>query len=342
MANLEHTADEEFDDLGGEFEDAELPPEEPEVSAEDRARAQGWRPLAEYRGPPGRWSNAEEFLARGEADWSILRAQNRKMSEKLARLEPEIESLRNTSAEQSEALKAAMNLARRADQRGYDRAVADLKTKQREAVQSGDEVAYDQVEEQLKALETTRAEVEAPPEPRAPAPKGAPPPPQEVIDFRRDNPWFDRDERLRKAMIAMHQAEIDAEGRKEGAGLQAQLDRALNRMHAAYPETRPAGDLTDLDYEEEEELPPEPAPRPRPRTRVPAVAAPGPAARPRPGPGARSDPFSSIPDEAERADVKRAFESIRRQDPGYTAAEHMAIYDDPHVDVLELRRQRKK
>lgn len=343
---LEHTADEEFEDLGaeeeapyGEQDDeyepvAELP--EAEVSIEERAAAQGWKPFAEYRGPPGKWTDAAEFLRRGEENWALMRDQNRRMSEKLARLEPEVATLRNTVTEQADAVKAAMNLARRANEQGYQRGLADLKAKQRTAVQTGDEEAYDQVQAQIDALEQTRAEVEEEPRRQEPTRQDPPAAPREVVDFRAANPWFDSSPELRQAMIGMHTAEI-ARDRESGRQrtLQQQLDAALRRMQAAYPEI-----VQDSALAEEEALPPETPPA-RPRPRVAPVGTPQTGMRQRVPPNTRADPFMQITDETERQACRTQFESIRRMDAGYTAAEHMAIYNDPKIDVLELRKQRK-
>src|SRR5580698_4034130 len=114
----------------------ELPPEEedaeaPDATVESRAREMGWKPLAEYRGPPGKWQPAADFIARGENILPIVRDQNRRLTEKVGKLEGEIAGLRLNAEEQLKALKEMREMGQRANQAGYDRAMAENKAGQR-------------------------------------------------------------------------------------------------------------------------------------------------------------------------------------------------------------------
>lgn len=312
--------------------------EETEDELEARARQMGWKPFEEYRGPPGRWSDARAFIAHGEDTLPILRDQNRRMSEKLVNVDgemggmrTEIETLRNTIAEQSQAVKDAIALARRADQSGYNRALRELQTELREAVVHGDTVAFDQVQEQIDALVQTREadREEAPPAPPPPpAPRDQEPAPLDpaIPAFIAANPWFNTDPQLAKAMIAMHNVVI---GESPRLPIADQLARALERMKKIYPQL---ADEEELEMPEEQE---EQRPRARPRA---DVLTPREGARPR---ERAAGTINSIADAAERTEAKRAFASLQRQDPGITEAEYMRLYEDPHADVLELRKQRK-
>ena len=51
----------------------------PEITLEQRARAMGWKPLAEYRGDPRRWTDAAEFIRKGEEELPVLRDQSRRI-----------------------------------------------------------------------------------------------------------------------------------------------------------------------------------------------------------------------------------------------------------------------
>ncbi len=326
------------DDLDDDFDDTidadegldEQPDDEAPVSIEDRARAMGWKPQSEYRGDPRRWTDAATFIAHGEEELPILRDQNRRMSERLARNEGQMATMQKSLTEQAQAVKDAIALARRADEAGYQRALRELKAQEREAASTGDVETFDQVQEQIKALETTRAAVEAPAAPVEDPP--AAPPPQalapEINAFIRENAdWFNDATRpyLRDAMIAMHNAVIKEDS---SVPVAEQLVLAKERMAAAYPEI--LGDGEEM---------PEPAPRPRPARRPASALPPSPPQPPR-RPGA--SPFDTIADPAERDEAKRAYASIKRQDPDITPAEYMKMYDNPHIDALELRRQRKK
>src|SRR5580704_10846902 len=74
-------------------------------AVEARAREMGWKPLAEYRGPPGRWQPAADFITRGENILPIVRDQNRRMTERIGKLEGEVTSLRSTAQEQLQIIK---------------------------------------------------------------------------------------------------------------------------------------------------------------------------------------------------------------------------------------------
>lgn len=339
MSDVSHADD--YEDLGLEYVDDEatfeeaLEPAAPEpVSIEARARAMGWKPLAEFRGDPRRWTDAATFIAHGEEELPILRDQNRRMSEKLARFEPEMETLRNTITQQAAAIKRAEAIATRADKAGYDRAMAELKARQREAVETGDTVAYDQVQAQIDASIAARAEAEAvvPVEEPAPAPAREETWP-ETTAFLNENPWFHSDPVLRSAMIKAHEAVVTLHptiGRVEGYA------RAKAQVIEAYPDRFPSAQLEDEPLARE----PEPAPA-RQVARQPARAPVMAPSAPLPPGQRRQSPFDRIPEE-DRADARAGFEYARKGDPDLPASEYVALYLNPKLNPLELRAQRKK
>ena len=132
-------------------------PDEDDLSDEAQARAMGWHPLDEFRGDPSQWVDASEFIRRGENMLPVLRKNNRELRIKQARHDQEIDRLKNTVAEQTEAVKAAVALAKRADERGYQRGLKELRDKQREAVENADTATFDQTQEQIDAMEAERA-----------------------------------------------------------------------------------------------------------------------------------------------------------------------------------------
>lgn len=345
----------DFEDLGADFGEDEFEEEPdaglarvlepPPVTAEQRAKAMGWKPLPadprnpqpnEYRGDPRRWTDAATFIAHGEEELPILRDQNRRMSEKLARLDPaEIETMRNTIAQQAVALKRAESIALRADKAGYDRALAELKTKQREAVETGDTVGFDQVQEQIDAAIAARAEVEKVPDPEpapppAPATEGRWP---ETTAFLAENPWFQTDAVLQSAMIKAHEAMVTLHpniGRVEGYA------RAKAQVVEAYPDRFPSDQLEDEPVARE----PEPAPARQPSRQPARAAVLAPSAPVAPG-ERRKSPFDLIPEE-ERADARAGFEYARKGDSELPASEYVALYLNPKLNPIELRERRKK
>lgn len=331
-------AADEFEDLGGDFVDDEF--EEPApalapVSDEARARAMGWKPLAEFKGDPRRWTDAATFIAHGEEELPILRDQNRRMSEKLARFEPEMETLRSTVTQQAAAIKRAETIARRADETGYNRAMAELKAKQREAVEVGDTAAYDMVQAQIDASLAARQAVEAEVVEETP-----PPAPQndvwpETREFLSDNPWFQADAELRTAMINAHQATLALHPRLSRA---AQYAKARALVVDAFPDRFDEQPATEP---EDQPLAREPAPAPaRQPPRQPARATVREPSAPQPQNGRRSV-MDQIPED-ERADVRNGWEKARRNDPDLPLGEYVSLYLDPKQDILALRAQRKK
>lgn len=328
MSALEPDADEDLEDLG---EGTELEP----VSEEDRARAQGWRPYDEYRGDPRKWTPAREYLAKGESEWPVMRDNNRRMGERLVRQDAKIEGLQRTIAEQADAVKSAVELARRADDRGYQRARDEMKARQREAVEAADTEAFDQIGAEIDALERTRAEQVKAPEPVAPEDAAAAPPraaelPAETRQFIADNRWFNDKTRpyLRDACIGFERAEMN---RDPAATLTERFEVVLDKMRVAYPE-----------IDEEEEVVAQPPRRDAFRRRAAPSAEPtgAPIARRR---SATGSPIDTIADPKERGEARAAFENIKRGlDGEYTEAEYMAVYDDPHADVLDVMKQQRK
>jgi len=317
----------------------DLPPEEgtdapdaADVAVETRAREMGWKPLAEYRGPPGRWQPAKDFIERGENILPIVRDQNRRLVERVGKLEGEISGLRVSGQEQLQIIKDLRDMGQRQNQAGYDRAMAEIKAKQRQAVEVGDTKAYDQLVEQAEALQESRpaAPVAEPAVPPARTDPAAPPQLTPTVQaFIRENSWFKTDKLLSDTMVAFHQDVLrENNASQETLNADPALDRDLleeakSRVVEKYPERFGA-----------------PAPRapaaPAPRRRAAAVAAPTAGERAPPA-GATPTTINSITDPAERAQCREAFTRMKRHQPDYTEAEYMALYIDPHADVLTLQ-----
>lgn len=313
--------------------DTELPAEPIEgddAAIEARAREMGWKPLAEYRGPPGKWQPAADFVARGENILPIMRQQNRALTEKVGRFEGEITSMRRTLEEQSRIIKDLRDMGRKADQRGYDRAMAEIKAQQRQAVERGDTATYDQLVEQAEALASERPAAPVPAT-TTEAPKPPDPPPRPALSpavqaFVAQNAWFNADAFLTRKMIDRH---IDVIQEGDIADETAQLAEAKRRLVEDYPER----------FGAPAPMPALPAAGRAARRRTAAVASPTPEP-PAPPTGAATT-INSIADPAERASARDAFNRMKRQMPDYTEAEYMAVYADPHNDVLSLHQQQR-
>lgn len=305
----------ELDEFGDELPNDE-PPEA--LSAEQRARIRGWKPLEEYTGPPGRWRDAEEFLRIGDGDARILREENRRLGTKVHRLEGQITALVKSGEEQLTALREMRQIAARNDQRGYDRAKQELDRDKAAAVAAADPDAFAQVEAQIAALGDRPAD--APPAPPPPLAQAAADP--AVTEFIEDNPWYVNDQLLNRTMIAFY--DIVARANPTWS-IADNLEEAKARTVAEHPEKFP--DMA---------TPPRPAPQRRPAAPVARPGAP-PSRQPRSAAG-----WEQIDDPQERQQAKDSFASQKRGDPQLTEREFLTIYLDPHVDVLALRAQRPK
>lgn len=296
-----------------------------ELSAEDRAieqraRGMGWHPFAEYRGPPGKWVPADVFVERGETVLPIMRANNRRLEEKVEKQNTVIEDLKRTVGEQKQVLEEMRDFARRSDERGYQRALAEVEAKREAAIDAGDRDAFKQADAELKALEQGHADrpkvdTAPPPVPRAEQPKIDP----AVLAFVEANPWFNTNPRLNAKMVAEH---LDVMSDYPEMALAEQLELAASNLKERHPQMFGS----------------DPTPAPRPRPRAPSVSAPSSSAPARRQPATGID---SIADPEERKQARGAFERMKRQLPDYTEAEYMAVYDNPHSDVIAMRRASK-
>ena len=327
--------------------DPELPPDDladdgaqlngaDDPAVEARAREMGWKPLAEYRGPPGRWQPAADFIQRGENILPIVRDMNRRQLERIGKLEGEVTALRSTTSEQLQIIKDLRDMGQRANQAGYDRAMAEIRSKQRQAVELGDTKAYDQLVEQAEALQGSRQQTTTTTAtPPAAEPPARPPLSQATQSFLAENRWMNTDNLLTSTMIAFHQ-EVLNERNASQAMLNSDpvldrelLEEAKARVMEKYPERFPGADPQ----------PAAPAPRPRPQRRAASVAAPTPEP-PAPRPGA-APTINSITDPAERIQAREAFNRMKRQLPDYTEAEYMLLHEDPHADILVEQQKRR-
>lgn len=317
-----------------ELED-DLPPDaDAERGAlEARARTMGWKPLTEYRGPPGRWTDAEEFILKGEVALPVMRDNNRRMSERLIRQDGEITGLRTTVDEMKQVITDLRDMAQRSNKQGYDRAMAEIEQRKRVAVEAGDTTAYDALVTEAERMARERpAPAVTPKADEAPPAPVAPQAPPEVTAFIAANPWFKTDAFLMRQMTAKHEAVI---AEYPDMPLDEQLDEALIRLKEEFPTRFGMSRAPD-------NLPPEPpAPRPR-RPGVPLVTPPSGNGGGNPPRAPRTSGIDSIADPEDRKQARAAFNRMKRNVPDYTEAEYMTVYNDPHADILADTPGRKK
>jgi hypothetical protein len=299
-----------------------------DFSVEEQARARGWKAPGEP-GAPANAISAEEFMARG-TDPRIMREENRRLGGQVARLNRRLDKMAEdnalTQAEHLEQLRQMRAMLQRGETREINAKRAELTEARSAAVENGDRASFEQIDQQLAALQPP------PPEPDpTPAPRPKLPPAEQaaVDDFVAANPWFTQDEGLRQTIMVMH-SQIRRD--KPGMPLPQQLELAKRRLIAAFPEKFGVAEIDG------DEILPEPtAPARRP---VNTVARPG-AGSTRPAPAQRGSIWDQIPAD-ERQIARDAYKTGLRSDPDQPEGEFIAMWLDPHLDVLELRRKRPK
>lgn len=124
-------------DTAAPFEGDSTSPEARDYEAE--ARAMGWTPKDEFKGDEKRWIDAETFVKRGEEVLPLLKAQNKKFKQELDDLKRQ--------------MKRASEYFSRAEERGYQQALADIERRHAEAVELGDKAAADKAARDMVKLE---------------------------------------------------------------------------------------------------------------------------------------------------------------------------------------------
>lgn len=323
-------------------EDIEAVPDEDggdpgDQATEARARAMGWRPFEEWTGNPDGWKTAQEFVEFADANPGVLRETNRRITKQNERLERRItemgDNLRRSDAEHLRAMAELRTLMIEGRNTEIEKVRRELLAQRDGAVEAGDMPTFRQIEDELKQLAPI-APASPPPPPTSTTPPPAAAPvsadDQSVINaWIADNPWFNSDAELRKAMIVEHGA---VKQLRPNLTLRDQLDRAARRVAETFP------DSFDEDPAPMASPPPPPPPPPARRV-VAAVARPTGTITPRPR---TVSVWDQIPDAAERAVVQQQWERAKLNDPEMPASEYVAIYMDPRADAIELRRRRPK
>ena len=114
-------------------------------NVESRARAQGWAPLEEWRGPEEKWKTAEEFVEFSEKNAGVAQDTIQRMEKKLLKVEEENLRLK-------EGLDEMKSYHAQTAKREYDRAYAKIKEDMTAAVEEGDTERFKKAEAKMDAL----------------------------------------------------------------------------------------------------------------------------------------------------------------------------------------------
>lgn len=189
---------------------------EPTETAEARATRMGWRPQSEFKGDQSKWIDAETFVKRGEEILPIVQANAKALEKALAEANKRTDKLEKT-------LKEFGEYHTKSEERQYQRALADLVAQQEMFAEAGNVEGVRSTTEQIVDLGKEVSKV-----PKVEAEPGEP---QHLVDFRADNPWFQKDSVMTGAALAI----ADELARDGVVDPVKQLAEVSKRIKAEFP-----------------------------------------------------------------------------------------------------------
>lgn len=138
---------------------------------EAEARQHGWTPHDDFKGDPNKWVDAETFVKRADEVMPLLKKQT--------------QALRNENSVLKRELRNAITRVDGVERRAYERAMADIEKRMDEAASVGNTAGVQKAREEMKGLHK-----------EATAPQVSPVSKEEameaMIEFREQNPWYDK------------------------------------------------------------------------------------------------------------------------------------------------------
>lgn len=185
-------------------------PSEPDVSVEDRAREQGWRPKEEYDGDKSKWVSAETFVAKGEL---------------IGKIESLGKELKNTK----KAMAMLQDHHSKVKEAEFTRAVNYLKQQKKQAYESGDVDKIIEIDEQLATVKETQKRQSELIQQQNEVPDVHP----NFSQWVDNNTWYNSDSELRDTAdaLGLSYAKVHPDKSPEDV-----LDYVAKKIKAAYPE----------------------------------------------------------------------------------------------------------
>lgn len=184
-----------------------------EVDYEKQAKAMGWVPQEQWKGDPEKWTDAQEYVERGEQVLPILRANNRRLNDDILTLRNQNDTLQQELAATRSIVQGLEKNFNESLERQLKEQRASLKASLKEAVEDRDVDRELEIRDQLDNLtEAERASKAKQAENKKkldsqnpPDPKPQPKLDQNFEAWKRENPWFDgdsaEDRRRTKAVV---------------------------------------------------------------------------------------------------------------------------------------------
>ena len=196
------------DEPAGDVDDNTPPVDDSSDEEKERASRMGWADEDRFRGDPNKWVPAKEFLRRGEELMPILR-------ERLHKQDDEIKDLRSE----------LRGVVRQHERQVREEMESKFEQRKREAVESADTDAYDEVSKEERAWR----------EKQAPAATEEPQQLNDVFEgWRSENERFDKDPDIAATLDGMVVAITTRDPKLRGT--REALDQATDRVKRAYPE----------------------------------------------------------------------------------------------------------
>ena len=144
------------------------------------AKEMGWSDADNWKGDPEKHVDAKTFIKNGP---EILKTTLRKQDETAAETNAELKEMR-------ESIDEFAKFNHGQEQRAYDKALADIKAGQRQAVEDGDTDAYDAAEKNIVDLEKTKPVEKPEKDDKAKSDAAAE---ADLKEFMADNSWYGAD-----------------------------------------------------------------------------------------------------------------------------------------------------
>ncbi len=202
--DLENLAGGETPDAGGETQDDGPAPE-----VLSRAKEMGWVPKDQWRGDPEKWTDAEEFVSRGEEVLPIIRANNRRLQQELSSRDNELKETQRKLKEMQDSIAALTEIQNREAVGRIDRQinVARRNIEEARAERDTDKVLEEQAK--LDALLEEKTKLKTPQQAQDDddddddVPAISPRVKQEINDWREENDWYGTDKLRTRVMNAI-------------------------------------------------------------------------------------------------------------------------------------------
>lgn len=205
---------------------------------ENRARAQGWVPKEDFRGPADKWKPADEFVRHGEETLPILRERTKTLTSKLSELEARLAS---TQAESVDKVSRLERMTQTALQRQREQFASSYEVAKRAAVANADQDRYDQlVRDERAGLDAFDREAYAAAQQPQQQQRQSPYSPAQqaqVSDWVGRNLWYANDPEMRAVATIYSQGAAE---KTPGITLAENLDATERYMRQRYPEKFPS------------------------------------------------------------------------------------------------------